>query len=462
MSERCDIAIIGAGAAGLMASIWAGRTAQRLASPRTSAGRAIRILALDGARTLGAKILVAGGGRCNVTHDAVDESAYAGSTPPAIRNVLRRFGVPETLEFFRELGVELKREETGKLFPTTDRARTVLDALLVAAHDAGVEIRHPWRVGSIRREGDAFVIDRASSEAAGSSPLPAGEFQDPDPTPDRVLANRVIVATGGMSLPKTGSDGGGYALVRSLGHTLTPRVFPSLVPLLLPKGHALTTLSGLSAHATLEVRAASGKRLASFTDAVLCTHFGISGPAALDVSRHYLDAVASGGGSVPPTLHVNWTPGLTTESADAALVEATRAHSSWTCVRAIASLTPGPPMAERLARTLVELAGLDPAMPIHALAKGPRRELASTLTQLTLPIVGDRGFGYAEVTAGGVPLAQLHLKTLESRACSGLHLCGEICDVDGRIGGYNFQWAWSSGFVAGVSASEAILGQPAP
>ena len=133
--EQADIAVIGAGAAGLMAGIWAGRS-----NPQR------RIIALDGAKKLGAKILVAGGGRCNVTHDQVDAEAYAGSSRNAIRKVLRRFDVPETVAFFRELGVELKREETGKLFPVSDDAQTILDALLRAAAQANVSLKHPRRV----------------------------------------------------------------------------------------------------------------------------------------------------------------------------------------------------------------------------------------------------------------------------------------------------------------------------
>src|SRR6185503_14894840 len=145
--ETVDVAIVGAGAAGLMAGIWAGRN-----DPRRS------IVSLDGASRIGAKILIAGGGRCNVTHDVVDDQAFAGSSRNAIRKVLRRFDVPESVAFFREIGVTLKREETGKLFPTTDRAQTVLDALLSAASAAGVEVRHPWRVETVACTDGAFTL----------------------------------------------------------------------------------------------------------------------------------------------------------------------------------------------------------------------------------------------------------------------------------------------------------------
>jgi predicted Rossmann fold flavoprotein len=405
--DSVDVAIVGAGAAGLMAGIWAGRT-----DPRRS------IVALDGANRLGAKILIAGGGRCNVTHDVVEELAFAGSSRNAIRKVLRRFDVPETVAFFRELGVVLKREETGKLFPTTDRAQTVLDALLAAARTAGVVARHPWRVETVERTDGGFTL-------AG----PSG----------RLRARHVVLATGGRSVPNTGSDGHGYTIARALGHTLTPQVFPALVPLTLPRDHFLTALAGLSTPVTLEVRAASGRRLARFTDPLLCTHFGVSGPVVLDASRYWIAARAA---DREACLTVGWLPGETLESVDAWL----RALGAASAGRRLHTRLP-----ERLARALCTEAGVEPSAPGHDLTRERRRALATVLVEMPLPVTGDRGFTHAEVTAGGVPLGELRLGTMASRVVPGLHLCGEICDVDGRIGGYNFQWAWASGYVAGVS-----------
>lgn len=406
-TQHTDIAVIGAGAAGLFAAIFAGRTYPNQ-----------RIVALDGARRLGAKILVAGGGRCNVTHDTVDESAYAGSSRNAIRKVLRRFDVPDTIRFFHELGVELKREDTGKLFPTTDDAHTVLDALLRAAHAAHVQLLHPCRIDAVTKTGDAFTL--------------SGEW-------GALQARRLILATGGRSLPKTGSDGGGYRLAQSLGHTLTQRVFPALIPLTLPRGHFITELSGITLPATVEVRSGTGKRLVAFTDSTLCTHFGLSGPSILDVSRYYTDARLN---DPAATLVINWLPAMTTETVERDL----QALGRTTALRYGLAHLP-----ERLVRALCAEAGIEPATPGDQLTRESRRALARALTALPLPITGDRGYTYAEVTAGGVPLSELHLDTMESRMCPGLHLCGEICDVDGRIGGYNFQWAWASGCVAGVS-----------
>lgn len=421
-SDPIDIAVVGASAAGLFAAIWAARTAPKA-----------RVVAFDSAAKLGAKILVAGGGRCNVTHEVVDERQYAGSTPAAIRKVLRAFDVASTIAFFREYSVTLKREETGKLFPASDRAQSVLDALLAASRAAGVELVHPACIESVRFEDDHFVLSPTASKP--------------------VRAQRVVLATGGMALPKSGSDGAGYDFARQFGHTTTARIFPALVPLTLLSAHPLTKLSGIAADVRLELKSASGKRLHAFEGALLCTHFGLSGPVVLDISRYYLDAVAearaAGAAETDlPQLFVNWLPAQTLESLDAALLDAGRnAVARWLQLRGL---------PERLARTLCEIAGVDAAVAIQTLTRQRRRALARTVMAQPLPIAGHRGFTHAEVTAGGVPLSELRLETMQSRRHERLHLCGEILDVDGRIGGFNFQWAWASGFLAGRGSASLL------
>jgi len=408
-----DIAVVGAGAAGLMAAIQAARAAPSLS-----------VVAVDGARRLGAKILVSGGGRCNVTHHEVSEKDFCGGSPKAIAQVLRAFGVEETIAFFRELGVDLKREETGKLFPTTDRARSVLDALLEAARRAGVRLVHPFRVERIERVADRFRLE---------GPQGRGE------------ARRVVLATGGRSLPKSGSDGHGYALARGLGHTITPLVLPALVPLLLPEGHPLRALSGVSTPATLEVRSGSGKRLARVDGDLLLTHFGLSGPVVLDVSRHLLVARAS---DAEASLRVRWV-----DEEDPVRVEAwLAAPGAGTVADRLAARLP-----HRLAALLLSLAGVPEGARPATLRREERRALRLLLTEMALPVTGPRSWESAEVTAGGVPLAEVRLGTMASRVCEGLHLCGEILDVDGRIGGFNFQWAWASGTAAGRGAAKALV-----
>lgn len=399
-----------------MAAIWAARELRASGNPG-------RVIALDGAKSLGAKILVAGGGRCNVTHHRVDESAFAGSSPNAIRKVLRSFDVERTIEFFRDLGVELKREDTGKLFPTTDRARTVLNALLNAATSAGAEILNPRRVEHVEKTADGF-------EASGAWGV--------------LRAARIVLATGGMALPKSGSDGAGYVIARGLGHTTTPRIFPALVPLIVQPPHFIRELSGITLRATIEVRAGSGRKLASFTNSTLLTHFGLSGPSVLDASRYYTAAKFD-----DPDAHVviNFMPGETFDALDKLLAGLGG--------RTIASLL-RERLPERLADALLASCAIDPATTGAKLTKDARRALVRAVVEQRPPIAGDRGFTHAEVTAGGVPLGEVRVETMESRVCPGLHLCGELLDVDGRIGGFNFQWAWSSGYLAGVGAARAL------
>lgn len=410
MSGRVPLVVVGAGAAGLMAAITAGRE-------HTPA------VILDGAKVLGAKILVSGGGRCNVTHDIVTERNYAGSTPPAIRRVLHRFEVARTIEFFADLGVRLKREETGKLFPTTDSARTVLEALLSAATKAGTEIRHPWRLERIER------LDDGGFRLSGTG----GQLE----------ATRVILATGGRSVPRSGSDGTGLEVARSLGHHVTPRVVPALVGLTVAPECFVRALSGIAVEARLEVRSKSGRRLERMEGSLLCTHFGLSGPLAMDISRHWQLAAAE---DADATLVVTWLPEHTDASLDAAL----RELGATSVQTFLGSLVP-----TRLARALCEAAGVAPSAIGHTLRRDARRALVRTLLEMPVPVTGTRGWNHAEATAGGVPLAEMHLDTLESRIVPGLYLCGEVLDVDGRIGGFNFQWAWSSGYVAGLAAARA-------
>ena len=313
----------------------------------------------------------------------------------AIAKVLRTFTVEETVAWFESMGVKLKREETGKLFPVTDRARTVVEALLGEMP----EILAGRRVESIER---GFLID------------------------GNIKATRIILATGGRSVPKTGSDGHGYAIARDLGHTVTP-VFPALVPLIVEAGHWITTLSGTSAEVELSV--VKGKVIARQRGSMLCTHFGISGPVALDISRHW---IANPGA----TLVANFLPGETFDSLDRAIVAEGR--------RVLRGRLP-----ERILNVLW-------SGERRTITKEERRSIVRALIEQPIPVVRDRGFDYAEVTAGGVPLSEVDLATMESRKCSGLYLCGEILDVDGRIGGYNFQWAWASGRLAGIGAARSF------
>jgi len=405
-----DIVIVGAGAAGLFAAIAA-----------ATARPGVRVVCLEGARTVGAKILVSGGSRCNVTNTEVTERDFHAGVSRVVRHVLRAFPATAAAEWFRAAGVALHEEEGGKLFPDTNRSRTVLDALLDACRRLGVEIRTASRVSDVSRRDGGFIV--ATSAAT-------------------LRASVVLLATGGRSLPKSGSDGFGYELARRLGHTLVSQT-PALVPLVC-EASPFVGLAGVSHPATLTVT--DDRHREAISGSLLWTHTGISGPAALDASRVWLRAVDEGR---RPAITMNAVPGLTFEELERILVEGGRLRPRGTIRSELAGLLPS-----SVLETLLRHAGLEPALPLAQLSRVARRAVIRGLLELSLPVSGSRGYQYAEVTAGGVPLGEIAAATMESRVSPGLFLAGEILDVDGRLGGFNFQWAWSSGWVAGRGMAE--------
>jgi predicted Rossmann fold flavoprotein len=411
-----DLAIVGGGAAGLAAAIFAAQAAR---TPH-------RIVLFDGAKSLGAKILVSGGGRCNVTHEQVVARDFNGSQN-IVRNVLAAFDAPATVRWFQTLGVELKREPTGKLFPVTDSAKTVLAALLRRCGELGIEIATESRVTQL------------THHTASSNLSPGFTLTH---TKGILLASGVIFCTGGQSLPRSGSDGSAWGILRELGHTVTP-AYAALVPLVLAAQFFHAELSGIACEVELSTFVA-GRRIDQRAGSLLWTHFGISGPVVMDASRHWTIHHELG---EAPTLNCNLLPGETFETSESWLMQSISARPRATLLSHIAGRLP-----ERVANALIRHAGIDPALPAAQLSRDARRALVHTLTALTLPIVQHRGWNYAEVTAGGIPLAEISFRTMESRKVPGLFLAGETLDCDGRIGGFNFQWAWSTGYLAGRGA----------
>jgi predicted Rossmann fold flavoprotein len=384
---------------------------------------------LDGAKKPGAKILVSGGSRCNVTNASVTDGDFCGGKRSIVRRVLRAFPVPDTIAFFAELGVRLHEEADGKLFPDSNRARDVLDALLRAADASGVDLRADHRVLDISRAGERFRITTSRGEHD---------------------ADAVVLATGGLSLPKTGSDGAGFEIARRLGHSITPTT-PGLAPLLLSKDDDLHgQLSGVShdVELTLWVDGGAASRIRG---ALLWTHFGISGPAALDMSRHWLRATLE---EHDARLTASFCPGLTFDDLERRWTSLAAERPRASVQSALATLVPASAAAALLRRLRI-----DAATALAHFPREQRRRLVQALVAWPLPVVGSRGYNYAEVTAGGVPLAEIVPATMESRVCPGLFLVGEILDVDGRIGGFNFQWAWSSARVAATALARRAHGR---
>ena len=430
MRADVDIAIVGAGAAGLASGIFAAQTRPDL-----------KIALLDGTRTIGAKILVSGGGRCNVTNEQVSPSDFH-APQRIVAQILRRFDEHTTRSWFESLGVRLKTEPSGKIFPVSDRARTVLEALLHRCQELGISIRTRQRVKEISPTKNEFLIFHEGGQ---------------------MRARRVIMATGGQSLPKSGSDGHGWAIARQLGHTVTP-TYPGLVPLVLDEKFFHRGLSGISHTATVTTRV-GGKTLDRRTASLLWTHFGVSGPVILDASRFW---TISQGQAKTAQVYLSFLPETTFEDVDQWLSDAARAPGK---KRVLTFLTEHLP--NRVAKTICTFVGkgqhLPPndrpldstpydigTLPLNKLPRLQRRGLAQVLTGLSLPVVGTRGWNFAEVTAGGVPLSEVNPRSMLSRIVPGLYLIGEILDCDGRIGGFNFQWAWTTGFIAGCSSSSNL------
>jgi predicted Rossmann fold flavoprotein len=413
-ADAADLAIVGGGAAGLAAAIFAAEAAP--------AG--FRIVVLDGARTLGAKILVAGGGRCNVTHRDVFASDFNGSQN-IVRNILSAFNVTATIRWFASMGVELKCEPTGKLFPVANTARAVLKALLDRCDALGVALLAGHRVTRIvpPSDGDdSFQIVHSNGV---------------------LRCRRVVVSTGGRSLPRSGSDGSGWEMLRELGHAVTP-TYAALVPLVLPPQMFHAELAGVSQDVELSIFV-GGKRIDHRIGSLLWTHFGISGPVVMDASRHWTVAHET---NAAPTLQCNLLPGESFELAERWLIQSTTKRPKASMLTHLSQR-----VTERAAAALLRHAGIDPPTIASQLTRDARRALVHTLTALELPVAQHRGWNYAEVTAGGVPLSEIDFRTMQSRKSPGVYLAGEVLDCDGRIGGFNFQWAWATGFLAGRAAA---------
>jgi len=405
------VIVVGAGAAGTMAAIFAASEgAETLLLERTNDG--------------GRKILISGGGRCNILPARLDESRFVTDSPPhLLRRIVRSWPLHEQIAFFeRELGLPLVEEaDSGKLFPKSQRARDVRDTLLAHARGKGVTIVTDTLVTGIRQAADRWIVDR----------------QDGDP----LEGDAVVLATGGLSVPNTGSDGRGLQIAEAFGHAVNP-TYAALTPLIAKRGEPrfahFADLAGISLGVTITARSAA--REARAAGGFLFTHHGYSGPSVLDVSHVAVRSLEHGGERA--TITVQWTP-----MRDREWEEMLRPRATRTVVAAV-----GAELPHRLADALVAAAGVQSTRPLAQLSRADRLRLIDTLVRGELPWDGDEGFKKAEVTGGGVNLGDIDSRTMESRKHKGLFLCGEMLDAFGPIGGYNFLWAWATGRAAGIGA----------
>jgi predicted Rossmann fold flavoprotein len=406
--EHLPIAVIGAGAAGFMAAIFAG-----------GGSTARRVLLLERTHDGGRKILMSGGGRCNVLPSALDPRRFVtASSPNTLKKLLLSWPLGEQRRFFEErLGIELAlEEETGKLFPVSNKSRDVRDALRSATEHTGVETRFDsWVTGASPRNGGWSI-----------------ELQDGS----EIRASAVILATGGLSVPATGSDGTGLDVVRGLGHTVHD-TYPALTPLT-AEPHRHSSLTGISLPVTIE--APAGKKKLVSRGGFLFTHKGYSGPSVLDIS--HLAVLSRRAGGPRQELYVRWTD-LDAEAWDRLLREDEATMHGILRAR----------LPARLAEVLLAEARVEGDTHRSQLKREERARLVQALTRHPLFWTGDEGYKRAEVTGGGVALDEIDPRTMESRLHPGLFLCGEILDAFGPIGGYNFAWAWATGRAAGIGAA---------
>jgi predicted Rossmann fold flavoprotein len=404
-----DVIVVGAGAAGLLASA-------------TAASRGLNVLLYERNSLAGKKLRITGKGRCNLTNNCRAEEVLESITNGGrfLHSALSGFAPSDVMELFESLGVPLKTERGGRVFPVSDRAGDIADALWRRVSACGVEFRR-GRVTGVKVSGGAV-----SGVAAGEA---------------RERCRAVILCTGGMSYPGTGSTGDGYVIASRLGHTVTP-LRPSLAPLT-ARGDVCAGLSGLTLrNVRLRVHSAGNKKpLFDGFGELLFTHFGISGPLALSASAHMREPE----GAVYRAV-IDLKPALSEDALDARIVRDFTKFSNKNFSNALAELVPG-----RMAPIIVKLSGIPPGAKVHSVTRAQRAVLLGLLKRFTLEITGARPIDEAVITSGGVSTREIDPRTMQSKLVRGLYFAGEIIDADAYTGGYNLQIAWSTAYAAGRS-----------
>lgn len=404
-----DIVVVGGGAAGCMAAL-------------TAAAQGAKVLLLERNPKLGRKLYITGKGRCNLTNRSTVQECLANipHNGKFMMSALVQFPPEEVVAFFEDLGIPLKTERGNRVFPCSDKAADVIDALLRALRKAGVQIVQD-RAEALVPEGDVVVAVKGESG-------------------QRYNCKAVILATGGISYPATGSTGDGYRLAKMVGHTVQP-LRGSLVPL---EVEDCAPMQGLSLrNVTLTVKNEKDKTLFQEQGELLFTHFGMSGPLVLSASAHMREFETD-----RYTLHLDLKPALDTEILDRRLVRELTEGANRDLRHVLETLEP-----KALIPLLLKRAGLEGTEKANGVTKAQRRELLNTLKDLRFPVSALRPVSEAIITAGGVTVKEVSPKDMSSKLCKGLYLAGEILDVDAYTGGFNLQIAWATGRAAGLGAA---------
>lgn len=382
----------------------------------TAARRGHEVTLYERQARVGRKLMATGNGRCNLTNTGAGPSNYHGETPDFVRPALQAFPSEAALAFFRDLGLLAREEWGGRVYPLSNSANSVVDVLRQGLDAAGVELVAGDRVRELRRVGSGYSVTTESG--------------------DKRSFDAVVVACGGLAGEKLGGGRDGYELLKALGHTRTA-LRPALVQITTEPMYP-RSLKGIKADCALSVFSRGGL-LASSCGELLFTETGVSGPAAFDVSRAVSEA-----GDAKMELEIDFLRDYT-----AAEVLAHLQNRAKTAPELPASELLTGSVHNRLGRMLIKYADIEAAAPLSALSEHELRTVTSACKRFRLPVRGTEGFASAQVTAGGIRTSEFSPDTLESRICPGLYACGEVLDIDGDCGGFNLQWAWSSGHAAG-------------
>lgn len=407
MTEPYDVTIIGAGAAGMIAAI--------VASTHTN-----RVLLLEKLPKIGAKLKATGGGRCNLTNTLPKEEFMNkfGKHGRFMREALDTFDAQSVQTFFNELGVPTHSPDGFRVFPQTHDSLTVLDGLSKKLEESGVEIMCAQAVENIDKPKEHFHIQTQN---------------------DTFYSSKVIIATGGLGYPTLGANGDGYHFASSLGHAITS-LHPAMMPLLCKEQWVANCTADTIAKASIKVDLKKYKKLKAVGDLIF-TKKGIRGPVVLDFSREITPILASHE-EVP--LLVNLTKGMNEEE----ILKAIKLHPTKSIAEAVSTF-----LAKSVALELCQLCCIQPEELFKNIEGKKREQLVKMLVWTPLTITGHEGFKHAMITRGGVKLKEIEPKNMQSRIIPGLYFCGEVMDLDGPCGGYNLQWSFSSGYLAGLLQS---------
>ncbi len=415
MTNSIRVAVIGGGAAGMAAAAFA-----------AYAGAQVVLYEKNGAGKLGRKLGITGKGRCNITNDCTRDEFLENipRNPRFLYAAYSAFPPSRVIEHFEYLGVPTKVERGRRVFPESDRAHDIVDALVRDLEYSGVTVIG-GAVRAVIKENGIFTVHMTH----------AGKPRDFD---------RVILATGGLSYPKTGSTGDGYAFARSLGHHPTA-TSPSLVPLVCP-GRLCLSMQGLSLKNTAlaVVEKASGRKVYEDFGEMMFTHFGVTGPMALSASAR-LEAITPD----KYEIHLDLKPALDEPTLDARLLSDFSKYKNRDLANALGDLLPS-----KMIAPFIEMTGIPHDTKVHSITKEMRRKIIQTLKCFRVPVSGLRPITEAIITRGGIPTDEIDPRTMRSKICEGLYFAGEIIDIDGYTGGYNLQIAWSTAFLAGNAAAK--------